>query len=171
MRTINRRRWGFVGAAVIAGLLILFPPWRARAIRTTTRYAAVAQVAPAIVVDTIAWLLPFEPLYAPPRPTLTGDRMRELASRSMAGDRAARTELRESAARFAPRLHVPDILRTDGELWRDSVLRAAGVPAMSSYDLTVTIDQGWLAMRLILLALIVFFLELRVRKRVAPTIS
>ena len=160
-----------MGAGVVAGLLILFPPWHARAIRTTTRYAAVSQVAPAIVVDTVAWLLPFEPLYAPPRPTLTGDQMRSLAARSLAGDLAARAQLRESAAGFESRLHVPDILRTDGELWRDSVLRAAGVPAMSSYDLTVTIDEGWLAMRLSLLGLVVFLLELRFRKRAAPMIS
>ena len=171
MLRIKRRQRKFVPAAVIAGLLILFPPWRARAIRTTIRYAAAADVAPAIVVDTIAWLLPFEPLYAPPRPTLLGDRMRDLAARSMAGDRIARSELLESAARFESRLHVPEVLRTDGELWRDSVLRAAGVPAMSSYDLTVTIDQRWLATRLVVLGIVVWLLELRTRKRVVPTAS
>jgi len=170
VQPVSRRQWGFVVVGVIAGLLVLFPPWRARAIRTTTRYAAAADVAPAIVVDTVTWLLPFEPLYAPPRATFTGGQMRDLAVRSMSGDRGARAELLESAARFEPRLHVPDILRTDGELWRDSVLRAAGVPAMSSYDLTVSIDQRWLATRLIVLALIVLLLELRVRKRVTPTI-
>jgi hypothetical protein len=169
--TIKRRQRKFVAAAVIAGLLVLFPPWRARAIRTTTRYAAAANVAPAIVVDTIAWLLPFEPLYAPPRATLTGDRMRDLAARSMAGDRVARSELLDSTARFEPRLHIPEVLRTDGELWRDSVLRAAGVPAMSSYDLTVTIDQRWLATRLVVLGIVVWLLELRIRKRVVPTAS
>lgn len=169
MQPIKRRRWVFISTAVIAALLIIFPPWRACAIRTTTRYAAVADVAPAVVIDTVAWLLPFEPLYAPPRATLAGDRMRDLASRAMAGDRAARTELRASAARFESRLRVPDILRTDGELWRDSVLLAAGVPAMSSYDLKVTIDQRWLAARLILLAMVVLLLEMRHRKRVTPT--
>jgi hypothetical protein len=168
---IGRRQWWFIGAGVVAALLILFPPWRAQAVRTTTRYAAVAGVAPAIVLDTVTWLLPFEPLYAPPRTNLTGERMRDLAARSMAGDGGARTELRESASRFEPRLHVPDILRTDGELWRDSVLRAAGVPAMSSYDLTVRIDQRWLAGRLILLGLVVFLLEWRARKRRRSTIS
>lgn len=97
--------------------------------------------------------------------------MRDLAARSMAGDRAAREELLESTARFEPRLRVPDILRTDGELWRDSVLHAAGVPAMSSYDLTIRIDQRWLAARLIVLGLIVFLIELRFRKDTASTAS
>ena len=97
--------------------------------------------------------------------------MRDLAARVMAGDRAARAELRESTGGYETRLRVPDILRTDGELWRDSVLRAAGVPGMSSYDLTITIDQRWLAARLIVLGMLVLLLELRVRKRAAPTIS
>jgi len=97
--------------------------------------------------------------------------MRDLAARSMAGDRVARSELLDSTARFEPRLHIPEVLRTDGELWRDSVLRAAGVPAMSSYDLTVTIDQRWLATRLVVLGIVVWLLELRIRKRVVPTAS
>ena len=155
---------------MVAALIVLFPPWRAEAVRTTTRYAAVPGVAPAIVVDTVAWRLPFEPLFAPPHADLTGDRMRDLAARSMAGDGAASAELREAAARYEPRLHVPDILRTDGELWRDSVLRAAGVPAMSSYDLAVRIDQGWLVGRLVVLGLVVFLFEWRTRKRAAATV-
>ena len=171
MHLIRRSRWWFIGAGVVAALLVLFPPWRAQAVRTTTRYAAVTGVAPAIVVDTVAWLLPFQPLFAPPRADLTGDRMRDLAARSMAGDGGARRELRESAARFEPRLHVPDILRTDGELWRDSVLQTAGVPAMSSYDLTVRIDQRWLVGRLVVLGLFVFLLEWRVRRRPAASIT
>jgi hypothetical protein len=171
VRGVRRRSSILAGTVIIAALLVIFPPWRARAIRTTTRYTAVANVAPATVVDTVDWLLPFAALYAPPRASLTGAQMRDLAARSMAGDTAARTTLRRVASGFERHLDVPEILRTDGELWRDSVLHLAGIPAMSSYDLTIRIDQRWLAARLALLALIAFVLDARAPKRArsAPT--
>lgn len=149
----------------VAVLALLFPPWQARAIRTTTRYAAVSGVAPSTVVDTIDWLVPFAAIYAPPRPLLEGDRMRELARDAIRGDSSARGRLRDSATSVEQRYHAPEVLRTLGAVWRDSVLAAAGIPAISGYDLTFTIDQRWLAARLAALALLAFALQWRGYRR------
>ena len=154
--------------AVAAVLALLFPPWRAHAVRSTTRYAAVAGVAPSTVVDTIDWLIPFAPIYAPPRSRITGDRMRTLATRAIQGDSAARRNLRESTMDVEQRYHAPEVLRSNGEVWRDSVLAAAGIPAVSGYDLAFTIDQAWVAARLVVLGLLGFALEWRARRRRAP---
>jgi hypothetical protein len=80
--------------------------------------------------------------------------MRELATRSLAGDSAAKAELRRSAATFEGRYQVPEVLRAPGALWRDSVLSRAGIPSITSYDLMFAIDQRWLAGRLVVLAAI-----------------
>ena len=159
------RRLILLCIALVAVLALLFPPWRARAIRTTTRYAAVSGVAPSTVVDTIDWLIPFAAIYAPPKPLLAGDRMRELAGRATGGDSDARRRLRDSTAEVERRYHAPEVLRTDGAVWRDSVLTAAGIPAISSYDLTFRIDQRWVLARLAALALLAFALEWRGRRR------
>ena len=150
-------------AALLALIVLLFPPWRAQGIRTTTRYGAVRGLAPSVTTDTIVWLLPFMPIYAPPRAGLTADQMHDLASRSASGDATARATLRAATADVERRLRVPEVLRTDGALWRDSVLAAAGIPAMSSYDVSFSLDQRWLAGRLAVLALIAFILDLRER--------
>jgi hypothetical protein len=145
----------FTATAVgLAALIVVFPPWRARAIRTTARYDATPGVAPATLIDTVRWTLAFAPLYAPPRATLGGGQMRELATRSLAGDTTAKAELRSSTAAFEARFHVPDILRASGALWRDSVLAKAGIPSVTSYDLSFIIDQRWMATRLTVLAAI-----------------
>lgn len=159
------RRLILIGLAVAAVLALLFPPWRARAIRSTTRYAAVAGVAPSTVVDTVDWLIPFAPIYAPPRSRLTGDRMRALAVRAIQGDTAARREMRESTMDLEQRYHAPAVLRTSGEVWRDSVLAAAGIPSASGYDLAFVIDQRWVAARLVVLGILGFALEWRLRRR------
>lgn len=154
-----------VAASGLALLALIFPPWRATAIRTTTRYAAVPGLAPSTVVDTLVWPLQFAPLYAPPRPLLTGARMSALASSAMRGDTAARALLSRSTRDVERRAHAPEVLRADGALWRDSVLTAAGIPAMTSYDLSLRIDQPWLAARLAVLALVAFILDSRMRRR------
>ena len=161
----RRRRLILLGIAILAVLALLFPPWRARAIRSTTRYAAISGVAPATVVDTIDWLIPFAPIYSPPRSWLTGDGMRQLAARAIRGDTAVRRLMRDSTREVEQRYRAPDVLRTDGEVWRDSVLAAAGIPAISGYDLAFTIDQRWVAARLVALALLAFALEWRGRRR------
>lgn len=161
----RRRLLIFAGIALVAALVLLFPPWRARAIRTTDRYAAIAGVAPSTVVDTIDWLIPFAPIYAPPHPLLTANRMRELAARAIRGDSNASRRIRDSTLDVERRYRAPEVLRTAGEVWRDSVLTAAGIPAISGYDLAFTIDQRWVAARLAALALVVFILEWRRRRR------
>ena len=161
----RHRRFILLGIALVAVLTLLFPPWRARAIRTTTRYGAVSGVAPSTVMDTIDWLIPFAPIYAPPRSRLTGDRMRQLAARAIRGDTAARRRMHDSVIVVEQRYHAPEVLRTGGEVWRDSVLAAAGIPALSGYDLAFTIDQRWVAARLAALALLGFAVEWRGRRR------
>ena len=161
----RHRRLILLGIALVALLALLFPPWRARAIRTTTRYAAVSGVPPSTVVDTIDWLIPLGAIYAPPRPSLTGERMRELVNRAIRGDTAARRRLSDSTVEVEHHYRAPEVLRTKGEIWRDSVLAAAGIPAVGSYDLAFTIDQRWLAARLAALAMLAFTLEWRARRR------
>jgi len=152
-----------VGALIIALLVMLFPPWLARAIRTTTRYAAVPGVVPVTVIDTVVWSLSFEPLYAPPRPALDAERMRTLATRSFKGDTSARAELRRETGAFEQRFGAPEVLRTTGELWRDSVLAVAGIPSLSSYSVTFALDDRRLAMRLAAIAAIALLLDYRRR--------
>lgn len=164
-RRLSRRRAIVAVAGTIALLFLIFPPWRARAIRTTVRYAAVSGLEPAIVIDTIIWPLSFGPLYSPPRAPLSGNHMRDLAARVANGDTSARRLLREATAEKERGVHVPEVLRTDGELWRDSVLRAAGIPASSSYDLTFAIDQPWLAARLAAVALLALLIDSRLRRK------
>lgn len=91
--------------------------------------------------------------------------MRELFTRAANGDASARRTLRDSTVDAERRVHLPEVLRTDGELWRDSVLATAGIPASSSYDLTFRIDQPWLAARLMAVALLAFLLDLRLRRK------
>ena len=159
------RRLVVAGLAAFALVVIVFPPWRARAIRTTTRYAAVPGVAPSVVNDTLVWTLAFAPVYAPPRSTLDGQRMKLLAARSLSGDTTAAGELRRLTEDVERRYHAPEVLRAAGAIWRDSVLARAGIPSVTSYDLTFVIDESWMAARLAVLATVVFVLLLRKKSR------
>jgi hypothetical protein len=164
VRQLRQRPLIVVSASVLAFVLLLFPPWRARAIRTTTRYAGIAGVTPSTMVDTISWPLSFVALYPAPRASLPGERMRELVARSLKGDAASRDSLREATRALERRYKVPEVLRMDGELWRDSVLMAAGIPSLASYDLTFTLDQKWIVARLAALALIAYIVDFRSRR-------
>lgn len=75
--------------------------------------------------------------------------MRALAERAVSGDARARATLHATMDAFEQRYRAPEIIRTSGELWRDSVLAAAGVPAVSSYTASFTLDDRWIAARLI----------------------
>ena len=150
---------------MLALVVLLFPPWRARAIRTTTRFGAATDVAPETAVDTITWLLAFAPIYSPPRALLDAEQMRLLATRSLSGDSGARAELLSSAAEYESRLHVPQVLRVSGSVWRDSVLARSGIPSVTSYGVTFVIDQKWLVGRLAVLAVVWIFFS---RRRAEP---
>lgn len=154
-----------VGIAIFALVIVIFPPWRARAVRTSTRYAAVPGVAPSVVTDTLTWTLPFAPLYAPPRAALEGRRMQQLATLSLSGDTAAASELRRSTEELERKYHAPEVLRAAGALWRDSVLAKAGIPSVTSYDLTFAIDRLWMAGRLAVLVIVGFVLLSRHSRR------
>ena len=156
---VSRRRLLATGAMVTAALMIIaFPPWQARATRTTTRYAAVSGVAPSVLTDTLTWTLPFAPVYAPPRAALDGQRMRGLAIRALSGDTAAAAELRRATGPSERAYHAPEVLSAGGALWRDSVLARAGIPSVTSYDLTFAIDRRWMSARLAVLLLVGFLL-------------
>ena len=160
----DRGRLLITGSAVVIALVILlFPPWNARAIRTTTRYAAVQGVAPETLVDTITWRLRAFPLVAPPRAPLTASEMRSLAGRAQAGDTAARRRLIAPTEAFEKKVGAPEILRAAGELWRDSVLAAAGVPSVSSYEVTFVLDDAGIALRLAVLAFVAIAFDWRRR--------
>lgn len=150
-----------VGIATLALLVVVYPPWRARAVRTTSRYAAVPGVTPSILTDTLTWTVPFAPVYAPPRASLEGQRMQQLAMRSLLGDTAAAGELRRATEEIERKYHAPEVLRAAGALWRDSLLSKAGIPSVTSYELTFAIDRPWMAARLAVLIIVGFVLLLR----------
>src|SRR5256714_1089957 len=75
-------------------------------------------------------------------------------ARATRGDRAARRELVATTAAFERRYDVPEVLRAGGSVWRDSVLAAAGIPSVTAYELSFSIDDARLALRFFLLALI-----------------
>lgn len=156
----DRGRELITGVALALALaILLFPPWTAIAIRTTTRYAAVRDVAPATVVDTVSWALRTFPLFAPPRAAMTALQMRELAGLTQAGDTAAKHRLMQTMEPFERRVGTPEILRTSGELWRDSVLAAAGMPSVSFYDVSFAIDDVGVALRVAVVALVALILD------------
>ena len=111
-------------------------------------------IAPSDVTDTVQWTVAFAPVYAAPRATIQGERMRQLATRALSGDSVAAGELRRSTEQVERRYHAPDVLRASGSLWRDSVLARAGIPAVTSYDLTFAVDERWMAARLAVLAVV-----------------
>ena len=148
-------------ALAIALAILLFPPWNARAVRTTTRFAAVQGVTPATVVDTVSWTLRAFPLFAPPRPEITALEMQNLATHAQAGDSVAKRRLIQLTGSFERRVDTPEILRTSGELWRDSVLAAAGMPSVSSYEVTFALDDVGIALRLAAVALIAVIVDRR----------
>jgi hypothetical protein len=80
--------------------------------------------------------------------------MQQLATRSLAGDTSAAIELRRSTNETERRYHAPEVLRAGGALWRDSVLAKAGIPSVTSYDLTFAVDRRWMAARLAVLAIV-----------------
>ena len=145
-RTKSRR----VVAATLAleGLLLAYPPWRAEAVRTTTRYTA-GGVAALALTDTVRWSLGFAAIFSPPRAPFPSSRLRD-ASLSP----AARDSLRRQLETFEQRYQVPDQLRFAGASWRDSVLADAGIPSSSAYDATFVIDTGRLALRMGLVLLL-----------------
>lgn len=121
-------------------------------------------VAPSTVTDTLDWALAFAPVYAPPRAAIDGSRMRLLATRSLSGDTIAAAELRRSTTRVERKYQVPEVLRAAGALWRDSVLAVAGIPSVTSYDVSFALDGRWMAARLMVL-LVAGLILVRVRRR------
>ena len=159
---IDRGRLLIAGTALaLAVLILLFPPWYARAIRTTTRYAAVANVATATVIDTVIWTIRALPLFDPPKAPRTAAEGRELSRRAQTGDTAAIRRLLPMMDAFERRVKAPEILQTVGELWRDSVLSAAQIPSVSSYEVDFTLDDSVIALRLSVVLLIAFILDRR----------
>ena len=158
----DRGRLLIAGTALsFAVLILVFPPWRARAVRTTTRYAAVANVAPATVVDTVVWTIRALPLFDPPKAPLTAAERRELSRRAQTGDVSAKRRLLVVMEPFEQRIKAPEILQTGGELWRDSVLSAAQMPSLSSYDVDFTLDDSVIVLRLSVVLLLAFILDRR----------
>lgn len=155
---LDRKGLSAIAIAILAIAVVLFPPWRARAIRTTMRYAAMPGIAPSVLIDTLSWTLPFAPVYAPPHAALDGQRMQGLATRSLAGDTAAAAELRRLTDPVEKAYHAPETVKASGALWRDSILAKAGMPSITSYDLMFAIDRRWMASRLAVLVALGFVL-------------
>ena len=146
MRSRSQRR--VLAAALVAALLVAaHPPWRATAVRTSTRHAGVPNVEPVTLVDTIEWTLAFAPLYARPRSPSDPTLARQV-------DERARRERQAAIERFEHKYKVPEILRTAGAAWRDSILGRAGIPSASSYAARFAVDRARLALRLAVVALL-----------------
>jgi hypothetical protein len=139
---------------VTALLIVIYPPWRAQAVRKTSRYAGMSGIEPLVFIDTVRWSLSFAPLYAQPRVPFTAADILRTIERASRGDTTAKRALVRTTDRFERRYGVPEVLRVSGSLWRDSVLSSAGVPSVSAYDLSFAIDDRRLALRLLVVALI-----------------
>ena len=163
---LGSRFASFTAATLVAVGVVLVPPWRATAIRTTTtRYGGEASATPMTLTDTVQWTLSWAPLYRRPRAPFTAAQWRAAEERALAGEGVARATLLPIVSRFERRYDVPDVLRAAGTAWRDSVLATAGMPSISSYDVVFAIDDARLATRLALLLLAAYLIDRRQRRR------
>ena len=144
---------------------MLYPPWRATAIRITTRYGNVEGMQAQSVVDTVEWPLEFAPIAAAPRTPFTTTELQQIVIRAHRGDSTARDELRLTTQSFEERYHVPEALRASAAFWRDSVLSAAGIPSVTTYHVTFAIDDARLALRLGLLGAVAMVTEWKAVRR------
>ena len=149
---MDRSRWYPLALVLVSALLIvLYPPWRATAVRTSVRYSAAPGVEPFTLVDTVHWTLSFAPAYARPRFLADAAPLDPPAGRILTA--AVREERLRALEEFERRYQVPQVLRTNGASWRDSILSSAGIPSASSYEASFTLDGARLALRLVVLAI------------------
>lgn len=147
-----RQRRAVIAAGALAVIVLLHPPWRAEAVRTTTRYGGTPGLAPLEVTDTVRWPVRWAPIYAPPRAPFTAAALRAASERALSGDTASRSAVRRLTEHFEERYGAPEGLRTAGTFWRDSVLASSGIRSGSTYEATFRIDNLALALRLTMVA-------------------
>ena len=143
-------------------MIVLYPPWRANAVRTTVRYATAPGVEPFTLVDTVRWTLSFAPAYARPRFPMGAAPLGPQTGRTTTAAREERVRVLDE---FERRYHVPQVLRTSGASWRDSILSSAGIPSGSSYEASFAIDGARLALRLAALGIIAAAADRLLRRR------
>jgi hypothetical protein len=84
----SRTRMIIIAAALCVGTIVLFPPWRAQATRTTSTYNRIAGTN--TVVDEFRWTIPFASVFDPPSdPRLLEGVLAESLARAKAGPPAA----------------------------------------------------------------------------------
>ena len=161
---MDRSRWYLLALALASALLIVvYPPWRASAVRTTVRYASASGAEPFTLVDTVHWTLSFAPAYARPRFPASAAPLDPPTGRDTTT--AAREKRLRALDEFERRYHVPQVLRTSGASWRDSILSSAGIPSASSYEASFVVDRARLALRLAAVGIIAVVADRVLRRR------
>jgi hypothetical protein len=110
-KTIRRRLLAV--AAGIAILIVLHPPWIARAVAMRMNFDGFPTARPTTVVDTVEWAVPFAPIYARPTLSLDTREFKAYQARLSKGDTAAAREWQREIEGIERRYRVPDTLRSE----------------------------------------------------------
>ena len=112
--------------AAIAALVALHPPWIARALTMRMSFDGPPASAPATIVDTVSWLVPFAAIYSPPSLSIPARQQAAYQARVSKGDTSTAREWQNKIEGIERRYRVPDQLRSE---WiRDT---AVGAPTVA----------------------------------------
>lgn len=115
-----------VGISLMAAVA-LHPPWIARAALTRMSFRGFPRVPPTFVLDSVAWSVPFAPIYSPPSLDIPARELATYQARLMAGDTSAGTDWQRKSEAIERRYRVPRELRS---VWRRDVNRG-GSPGVA----------------------------------------
>src|SRR5687768_16853025 len=110
----------------MAALIALHPPWTARALTMRMSFDGPAASAPATIVDTVSWVVPFAAIYSPPSLAIPARQQAAYQARVSKGDTSTAREWQSRIENIERRYRVPDQLRSE---WiRDT---AVGAPTVA----------------------------------------
>jgi hypothetical protein len=100
-----------LGLGVMA-LVVLHPPWIAKAVLTRMSFRGFPSVPPTTIIDSATWRVPFAAVYSPPTLDLPVGDLAEYQRRLLAGDTAAASEWQGRTEAIERRYRVPPKLRS-----------------------------------------------------------
>ncbi len=115
-----------IGIALMA-VVALHPPWVARAVVTRMSFRGFPRVPPTTVLDSVAWSVPFAPIYSPPSLDIPARELAAYQGRLIAGDTSAAKDWQEKTEAIEQRYRVPRKLRS---VWRRDVNKS-GSPGVA----------------------------------------
>jgi hypothetical protein len=113
IRSTKTRRAILAAGAGLAALIVLHPPWIARAVAMRMSFEGFPAVRPTTVVDTVEWALPFAPIYDRPSLSLDAQQFAAYETRLSKGDTSAAREWQYRIEGIERRYRVPDSLRSE----------------------------------------------------------